>query len=731
MTDFATPVASVSAFCRAVLSKLIPRELFGAGDDGTHNQQSVLRYVDVFIRLGRYESLSLHEVWQGLKLGCIEWLRPPAVNPEETGKETPKLSMSDTQKRKEILLEFVYYIFDSLLIPLIRSNFYVTESGVHKNRLFYFRLDVWRKLSAPSISQLKSTVFEEVKQEKAKWILSQRRSLGFSRLRLLPKAVGVRPIVNLRRRQVSKGVGLGKHPVLGPSINTMMAPMQSVLDHEKREQPELVGSAVATAQDIFSRLKPFKELLIERDTMGKKPLYFVKLDVQSCFDTIPQKKVIQLIEEVLCEDDYRISKHVEVTAGLGTRKNNNNGTLAREIKPRRRFVSRAAASSDFESLLERISRGGALSSKSRVFVDIGAQKRHNTNDLLDLLEQHIRYNLVRIGKKYFRQKNGIPQGSVVSALLCNFFYGEHEQSELAFLRACDEAVLFRLIDDYLFVTTDRGLAERFLQVMLDGSPDYGISVSVEKTLVNFSATYNGSAVPRLPPSQFEFPYCGTLIDTRTLAICKDRQREISGGVRVSDTITVDANKTPGRNFRGKILAVFRLQMHGMFLDTKHNSAAVALRSLYSAFLDSAMKMYTYQRRLLGRPNRKRHSQQQQRRQTEQELMLRIVSDVIRLAIYILRAWSASSSTKSTTTTPTLTGASLEQQQQLTISPAHVRWLAAMAFKAILGRKQTGFRDLLVWLDKLARASKPKTDREAAVLWRMVRAAGSSLQGVKF
>jgi telomerase reverse transcriptase len=722
MTEFATPVAAVSAFCRAVFSKLIPRELFGNGDDGTHNQQSILRHVDVFIRLGRFESLSLHEVSQGLKLGCIEWLRPPAVNPEETGKKAPKLSMSDTQKRKEIFLEFVYYIFDSLLIPLIRSNFYVTESGVHKNRLFYFRLDVWRKLSAPSISQLKSTVFEEVKQDKAKWILTQRRSLGFSRLRLLPKAVGVRPIVNLRRRQVSKGAGIAKHAVLGPSINTLMAPMQSVLDHEKREQPDLVGSTVATAQDIYSRLKTFKELLMERGTMGKKPLYFVKLDVQSCFDTIPQKKVIQLIEEVLCEEDYRISKHVEVTAGLRVRSNNNNRTDAGEIKPRRKFVSRAAALSDFESLLERLSHGGAPSSKSRVFVDIGAQKRHGTNDLLELLEQHIRYNLVLIGKRYFRQKNGIPQGSVVSALLCNFFYGEHEQSELAFLRDCDEAVLFRLIDDYLFVTTDRGLAERFLQVMLDGSPDYGISVGVEKTLVNFAASYKGSAVPRLPPSQFEFPYCGTLIDTRTLAICKDRQREISGGVRVSDTITVDANKTPGRNFRRKILAVFRLQIRGMFLDTKHNSAAVALRSLYSAFLDSAMKMYTYQRRLVGRPNRKRHQQQ---RQMERELMLRIISDVIRLAICILRAWSASSSMSTTTTT----GA--RHDQQLTISPMHVRWLAAMAFKAILGRKQTGFRDLLVWLDRLARASKPKTDREAAVLWRVVRAAGSSLQGVKF
>lgn len=45
-------------------------------------------------------------------------------------------SITENEKRKEIFLELLYYVFDSILIPLIRFNFHVTESSTHQNRLF-------------------------------------------------------------------------------------------------------------------------------------------------------------------------------------------------------------------------------------------------------------------------------------------------------------------------------------------------------------------------------------------------------------------------------------------------------------------------------------------------------------------------------------------------------------------------------------------------------------------
>lgn len=68
LIPFATPTADVSAFCRAVLSKIIPRAFWGDGPEGSRNQAVVMQNVNRFIHLGRHERLSLHTVSQGLKV---------------------------------------------------------------------------------------------------------------------------------------------------------------------------------------------------------------------------------------------------------------------------------------------------------------------------------------------------------------------------------------------------------------------------------------------------------------------------------------------------------------------------------------------------------------------------------------------------------------------------------------------------------------------------------------
>lgn len=131
-------------------------------------------------------------------------------------------------KRYEIFHEFLYYVFDSLLIPLIRSNFYVTESNKHRYQVFYFRHDVWKRIAEPAMAALKERMFEEVRFSDASLIL-QSRALGFSQIRLLPKGRELRPIMNLRRRTLAKG----NTKVLGSSINSVLGPVHSLLKLEK------------------------------------------------------------------------------------------------------------------------------------------------------------------------------------------------------------------------------------------------------------------------------------------------------------------------------------------------------------------------------------------------------------------------------------------------------------------------------------------------------------------
>ena len=64
----ATPPSDVSAFCQAVLSNLIPNRFWGEGKQGQENKTVIMRNIDSFVRLRRFESLSLHTVSQGLKV---------------------------------------------------------------------------------------------------------------------------------------------------------------------------------------------------------------------------------------------------------------------------------------------------------------------------------------------------------------------------------------------------------------------------------------------------------------------------------------------------------------------------------------------------------------------------------------------------------------------------------------------------------------------------------------
>ncbi|KLJ10847.1 hypothetical protein EMPG_09861 [Blastomyces silverae] len=702
MTDYATPPTAVSAFCRGVLLKLIPNELYGYGNDGIKNRDIIMRHVDSFVQLRRFESLSLHEVSQGLKITCVKWLQPPSP----TGiQELPsvKLSPSDIRKRTEIYLEFVYYVFDSILIPLIRSNFYVTESGVHRNRLFYFRHDIWRRLAEPSIAQLKLSTFEEVKKETAEQILS-RRNLSYSLLRLLPKSSGARPIVNLRRRPVRK-CGWGGLSELGPSINSIMTPAFNILNYEKSQRLGMLGATMFSVDDIYARLKAFKESKVPPNSARTKPFYFVKLDIQSCFDTIPQQRLIQLTKRLLAEDDYLVTKHVEIRPPGEEALTDVPVRRQTKAKPVRKFISKAAGFADFTSLYDTVVGTESKSKRHTVFVDTPTYKKHQKTDIIHLLQEHIENNLVKIGKKYFRQRTGIPQGSVVSTLLCNFFYSEYERERLAFLDG-DDALLLRFIDDYLLVTTEPELAVKFLQVMLEGNEAYGISVNPEKILVNFTTTIDGRKVPRLlEPSQRQFPYCGNAIDTYTLALTKDRTPK-DPSLTTSDALTVEATKSPGLSFYRKAVKSFKIQVHAMFLDTKHNSPLVVLANLYQSFFESAMKLYEYTRCLHHRRSRQRGDSAM----ASSSLLIRTISALMEAPLHI---------TQSRKSTASRTGSRFESSA----TRSQIRWLAATAFRTVLGRKQTKFRATLRWLDAVSRESRPMTDGEAVRLRKAVRASG--------
>jgi telomerase reverse transcriptase len=63
-TDLACSTADVSAFCRAVVARVIPQAFWG--DDS--NKRIIMYWIDQFVSLRRFESLTLHQVMQKMQV---------------------------------------------------------------------------------------------------------------------------------------------------------------------------------------------------------------------------------------------------------------------------------------------------------------------------------------------------------------------------------------------------------------------------------------------------------------------------------------------------------------------------------------------------------------------------------------------------------------------------------------------------------------------------------------
>nr|OQO19315.1 hypothetical protein B0A51_11621 [Rachicladosporium sp. CCFEE 5018] len=648
----ATHSQHVAAFCKAVIQRLFRPRLFGHGTWHTGNANIALKHIDRFVRLGRYETLGLQDVLHGLSIRDIQWLAPPQLDP------LAKVSRTDWTKRTELLAELMYYLFDSFLIPLVQSHFHVTEAAGQRNELCFFRHDVWKRLSEPALVQLKLTMLEECSAKQTPAALAH-RALGISTVRLLPKEQGMRPIINLRRRvqRLQKG-----QLVLGRSINSVLTPAFSVLNYEKSNHPDILSSAMFSIDDVYTRLQDFRARL-DAKGMASAPLYFAKVDVKACFDTIPQKRLMQMATKLLSRESYHITKYARVTL-LGAHDKNTPGFGA---KPSWKYLKRATG--DDEVLdLDGVVQNDVAVGRARTAYVHGAQARiERRTEIIGLLREHVESNVIKLGNRYYRQKEGIPQGSIVSSLLCSYFYGELEQKCLGFIRNGD-SLLLRMIDDFLVITTDRDVAQRFMQVMHGGLPEFGVQVKAEKSRANFNITIAGEEIPEMPKSS-DFPYCGLTINTSTLDLSKDLERRRKA--RLDHSVTVEYSKIPGQAFYRKSLSTLKLQMRTMLLSTSFNSIDTALVNLYHCFSEAAQKMLYYIRAL---PIVK---------QPPEKLVNKTVNDMVDLACVLMKRRRPSA------------GDSIPYE--CAVTPAQAQWLACDAFLAVFAKRQTKFSALVAWL----------------------------------
>ncbi|XP_068702144.1 telomerase reverse transcriptase-like [Montipora foliosa] len=561
-----TKQSKVVRFLECVCHKVVPKDLWGC----PQNKRIFLRNLAKFVKLRKGEKFSLGQMMTGIKISSCKWLKMK----EQEDKNVP---LTDYLKRQQLLAQFVWWLVTHYLIPLLKGFFYITESGTHRQRVFYYRKPVWVKIQKFGVNTFCGEFFKPLSTKEAENLLQRKLSLGFSPLRFIPKNSTVRPITNMKHCPPTvEPVNAQKQK----PINRKLQNLFEVLKFEKGRNPDSLRTTLFGSDDLYQVLKPFAERV--RKSSDLRPLYFVHVDVRHCYESIPHQKLFDIMKEVLEEEEYLIRRFWLLKMSAGK--------VHREF---RKHTSTADDCCSFPDFFRSLVAAWRL--KHVIAVDLVWYLIEEKEKLVELLREHIFNNVVRIGNKYYQQIRGIAQGSILSTLLCGYFYSDMEKTQLTEITQDSDSLLLRWVDDFLLITPQSALAVKFLDVMNAGIPEYGCCINPDKTMVNFdAATADGKQVKRISQGD-RFPWCGYLLDTVTLEVRSDLSRY--QGVQLRDTLSVALEAHPGQALRRKLLFSIRPKCHPLLLDQDLNSRESILFNVFQLFLLTAKKFHTYTKEL--------------------------------------------------------------------------------------------------------------------------------------
>ncbi|KAM7262138.1 hypothetical protein ACFE04_021215 [Oxalis oulophora] len=700
----------VVSFIWAVCRSVVPPQLLGT----PANWRILRRNIAKLVELRRFESFSLRQCMHNVKISKFSLLLSMDLSYPSTlaqkvaeGKINRPTDFSELNHftqgiHDKLLVNWLYWLFSSLIVPLLHAHFYITESEHGKQEVYYYRKSAWKHFTNKAIACLKEKTYYHLDDVAVRNIISM-RTFGFSKVRLLPKKDGIRILANLRAPSItlkkqssfrdqhpgmrSAEIGHKNYQYRSKSVNTVLRDTRAVLKGLALEQPDVLGSSVFDYNDVYKKLLPF--LISLRNGAGVEGgVFFVVSDVSKAFDSIDQDMLLKVMNDVLQHDNYLLEKSNEVVCTKRCLRVHEH--LISTYKDKRKVSPRCIPS---------VNGIGTLHS---VHVNEGGSRFLKKDELIFTLTELVKHNILQFGKKLYLQGIGIPQGSVVSSLLCSFYYGHLERNVIYpdLDRICKSIsrgkqvmatqsgrdisspnyILLRFVDDFLFISTSRKLAADFFFKMREGFRDYNCIMNEEKFGLNFES----DCITRQPSNRMYvgkdgvsfMPWSGLLINSSTLEVQADYTRYWSNHLR--STLTVSWQSKPARYLKTKLHGFMRPKCHPILYDSTINSASVVRLNIYQAFLLSAMKFHSYAWELSYNCK------------LQPRLYLRMIVSSIRYMFKLLKR-RMRILRRSSNLNPVL---QLERRE--------VEWLGLNAFMEALKRKQTRNKQLLSLLrSKLA------------------------------
>ncbi|XXG76954.1 hypothetical protein AAC387_Pa08g1206 [Persea americana] len=418
----------VVSFVWAVCRSVIPVDLLG----DPYNWRALRRNISKFVKLRRFENFCLKQCMHGIKMSRSPLLLKVAKSSYCICRHHKKDEMGEGTNMLE--------------------NYNKSEHESGRQDIFYYRKPVWNTLMNKAIGCLEERNYHFLDDKSFESIL-RKRSYGFSKVRFLVKENGVRPLSNLKApskvwfsflERTSKScpdgmnVKTGRHPVSESfsrkwklvsfkSVNSVLRELYAVLKRIKNEHPEKLGSSVFDYNDIYKKLCPFL-ICLRKGSMTMPRMFIVIGDVSKAFDSVKQDKLLSVMKDVLCSSNYNLKRYAQIVC--------TKGSLRVHYDP---------VSMDQSGETDAVKSANCVPfhSTNCVLVDQVRMKQIRRETLYRHLEEHVKHNILQLGWKFYLQEVGIPQGSVLSTLLCSFYYGHLERNVIfPFLEKASEPQTF-------------------------------------------------------------------------------------------------------------------------------------------------------------------------------------------------------------------------------------------------------------------------------------------------
>lgn len=548
------PFHRVIGFCERIVFKIVPKYFMGSKE----NWRLLCQVLRKYIRLRKREGMTLNYIFERVKLNQIAWLRPgwdPAIN---SGVSPGSSSVSDFQKRQQIFARVLLWFFSYLVPNIIRSSFYVTESSSDPNGCFYYLHDSWKTAQITAINKYKEGLRPVPASE-----LNESTSSSF--VRVVPKKSE-----NLENCRIIMRLGTPLEPDKPwTSVNWTLRPIFNALRTSMKAYHVYGRAHVHSVPHMLDRLARF------RKQHNSRPVYYVKLDAEKCFDLLDRNIALELAAKLLQDEnywhynyrqyDFRVARLAQDRNSLssyrGTWCDLVRGTSMPHFRP--------------ENL--------PLSHKNGIQILQRLQILRKREELFALLRSHLHNCHINLSPQTRKEGDlytiirGIPQGSSMSTMLCNIVLDTMEKHCLRY--DSRRSLLMRYVDDFLFLTTDRNEVDSFLKQMTHGCAEYGVRVNMAKTQSNAMADQSNQTVVE---------FLGVPIFAPKLEVSFS-----ASNPQVTNTSTlVQGQKKAVANIRKRLLFQVELKLHAKSLDRLYESYAKLKRFIYHVCRDLALRLLT-------------------------------------------------------------------------------------------------------------------------------------------